>query len=141
MFISRKSFLLYLSSIALYPFLKSLEALEMVTLDQNFKYIYGNPKLQASFLHFLENVFHIYPPKNFHQLIKQHSKQHLDDEHIYKAIQKDLPGIKPFLSELRYALPALKKQRKEMLAQSTSLLGELKSFSGYLEVGTPGRYI
>ena len=63
------------------------------------------------------------------------------DEEIYKSVQDGLPKIKPFLSELTYALPALKKQKKEMSTQVLSLMDDVRTIDGYLEIGSTGRYI
>ena len=51
------------------------------------------------------------------------------------------PRIKPFLADLRLALPSLAKQKAEMLRQTLELLGERKRINGYLEIGTTGRYV
>lgn len=55
-------------------------------------------------------------------------------------MQARLPGIKPLLGDLTYALPALRKQQGEMLRQTLFLLGERKRVNGYVELGTVGRY-
>jgi SAM-dependent methyltransferase len=66
---------------------------------------------------------------------------HKEDEAIYRDIQKNLPTIKPFLSELFYALPSLGKQKREMARQTLELLGNKNELNGYIEIGTTGRYI
>jgi SAM-dependent methyltransferase len=65
----------------------------------------------------------------------------LNDKDIYQQVQAGLPKIKPFLAELTHALPALKKQKREMARQTMSLLNGRRSFDGYLEIGSTGRYI
>jgi hypothetical protein len=40
-----------------------------------------------------------------------------------------------------YALPALKKQKIEMLRQSQELLDEKMNIINYLEIGSTGRYV
>ncbi|MFO1518713.1 MAG: methyltransferase domain-containing protein [bacterium] len=107
----------------------------------NFRYIYLNPKLKEAFYPFLQNVFHLFPEKEFHKLIGEVSSQYATDREIYEKIQAALPKIKPFLSSLTYALPALRKQKQEMARQTRVLLDGVKSVKGYLEIGTTGRYI
>ncbi len=90
---------------------------------------------------FLQNVYNIYPEDKFHFLIKEISEKYTSDEDIYREIQKELPTIKPFLSDLRYAIPALSKQKKEMAEQTLQLLDKNKVYNGYVEIGSTGRYI
>lgn len=113
----------------------------LVSSIGNFDYIYGNALYKKEFLDFLINVFHLYPENKLHALIEGHAKPGKSDEYIYKILQKDLPSIKPPLSDLTYALPALAKQKKVMAAQTVELLGSRKEFNNYLEVGSTGRYL
>jgi SAM-dependent methyltransferase len=106
-----------------------------------FKSVFSNPKWSDDFYRFLQVIFHLYPEDKFHHLIAATTKEKNTDEEIYKAVQAGLPKIKPFLSELTLALPALKKQKKEMARQVLQLLGDKKEINGYLEIGSTGRYI
>lgn len=106
----------------------------------NFKAIYGDPALNAAFLRFLTNVFHLFPEKRLHRLIEDAANASKSDREIYALVQARLPEIKPFLAELRYALPALSKQKDEMVAQTLALLGTQRRIDGYLELGSSGRY-
>jgi len=106
-----------------------------------FKAVFSDPKCSDDFYRFLQVVFHLYPEDKFHHLIADTTKAKATDEEIYKAVQGGIPKIKPFLSELTFALPALKKQKKEMSAQVLQLLGKKKNINGYLEIGSTGRYI
>lgn len=107
----------------------------------NFRAIYGNEELRGKFLQFLQNVYSIYPDKEFHALILKSTQDNETDEDIYKAIQKDLPEITPFLSLLRYSLPSLSKQKDEMERQAAILLADKKTAVNYVEIGTPGRHV
>jgi len=111
-----------------------------LTGSSNFKAIYGDPRLKAEFLLFLTNVFHVFPEQPLHRLIEEAATSGKTDREIYALVQSRLPGIKPFLAEVRYALPALSKQKDEMVAQTLDLLGARRSINGYLEIGTTGRY-
>ncbi|MFT3687434.1 MAG: methyltransferase domain-containing protein [Phycisphaerales bacterium] len=106
-----------------------------------FKTVFSDTVWSDKFYRFLQVIFHLYPEDKFHHLIKKMSDEQQTDEEIYKAIQVGLPKIKPFLSEFTLALPALKKQKKEMSRQVLELLGNKTSIDGYLEIGSTGRYI
>lgn len=106
-----------------------------------FKSIFSDKIWSDKFYRFLQVIFHLYPEDKFHYLIAETTKAVNTDEEIYKKIQADLPKIKPFLSELTLALPALKKQKREMSNQVLQLLGNKKKINGYLEIGSTGRYI
>src|SRR6187455_1461959 len=100
-----------------------------------FKTVFSNTKWSDDFYRFLQVIFHLYPEDKFHHLIAVTSKEKNTDEEIYKTVQANLPKIKPFLSELTLALPALKKQKKEMARQVIQLLGSKTKINGYLEIG------
>ncbi len=106
----------------------------------NFNYIYSNKNHKQEFYHFLTNVFHLFPEDKMHLLISDASRLSNFDEEVYKSLQKNIKGIKPFLSDLSYAIPALKKQKKVMAAQTKKLLST-KHIDGYLEIGSEGRYL
>jgi SAM-dependent methyltransferase len=106
-----------------------------------FKSVFSNTKLNDDFYRFLQEIFHIYPEDKFHFLLASTAKDKGTDAEIYNSTQENLGKIKPFLSELTLALPALKKQKKEMARQVRVLLGEQKTVNGYLEIGSTGRYI
>jgi SAM-dependent methyltransferase len=106
-----------------------------------FKAVFNDTKWSDDFYRFLQVIFHLYPEDKFHQLIKEETAAGKTDEEIYKSVQSKLKSIKPFLSELTYALPALKKQKKEIARQTLALLGDIKQINGYAEIGSTGRYI
>ncbi len=107
----------------------------------NFKYIYANDQYRTEFFPFLVNVFHLYPEKEFHQAIFEATKMNDADAAIYQELQQKIKTIKPFLSEISYALPALNKQKKIISKQTVELLSGRKHIDGYLEIGSTGRYI
>jgi ubiquinone/menaquinone biosynthesis C-methylase UbiE len=110
-------------------------------MPSEFKAVFLDNKWSDDFYRFLQVIFHLYPEDKFHLLIATTSKEKNWDEEIFKSVQSDLPKIKPFLSELTLALPALKKQKKEMSNQVLQLLGNKTNINGYLEIGSTGRYI
>ncbi|SEK50856.1 Methyltransferase domain-containing protein [Chitinophaga rupis] len=110
-------------------------------MQSEFKAVFSDTKWSDDFYRFLQVIFHLYPEDKFHHLIAATTKEKASDEEIYKTVQQKLPGIKPFLSEFTFALPALKKQKKEMARQVLQLLGERRKIDGYLEIGSTGRYI
>jgi FAD/FMN-containing dehydrogenase/SAM-dependent methyltransferase len=106
-----------------------------------FRRVFSDVRLHDGFYRFLQTVYRLYPEDRFHTLIKDACARHADDEAIYRDVQERLPRLKPFLSELTYALPSLRKQKDEMARQTQELLGERRDFRGYVEIGTPGRYV
>ncbi len=106
-----------------------------------FKSVYLETVCRDNFFLFLQNVYNIYPEGKFHVLIKNSSQKHRTDQDIYLQIQKELPNIKPFMSDIRYAIPALTKQKKEMATQTLELIDKNKTYNGYVEIGSTGRYI
>lgn len=106
----------------------------------NFHIVYDDVRARDRFFLFLQNVYHLYPESRFHQLIIDTTQEFQTDRDIYVKLQERLDGIKPFLSEATYGLPALKKQKAEMARQTTELLGSSTKLSGYVEIGTTGRY-
>ncbi|GAB3990839.1 hypothetical protein GCM10028807_18910 [Spirosoma daeguense] len=106
-----------------------------------FHAVFDKTKPRDAFYRFLQVVFHLYPEDKFHHLIGEVTKTETSDERIYKTIQNRLSSIKPFLSELTYALPALKVQKKEMTRQMLELLPVGAQVNGYVEIGSTGRYI
>lgn len=114
---------------------------KMKDANSEFKSIFSETKWSDKFFLFLQNVYNIYPENEFHMLIQQAVKSNNTDADIYADIQRKLPQIKPFLAELRFALPALIKQKKEMTRQTLELLDEHIKIDGYVEIGSTGRYI
>lgn len=114
---------------------------ERPTEGSEFLTVYGNTESRDDFYRFLQVIYHLYPEDRFHQLIIDACERHNTDEAIYADVAAGLPGIKTFLSELTYALPALKTQKKEMAAQTAAILPKPSSFDGYLEIGSTGRYV
>ncbi len=107
----------------------------------NFKQIYSSSTYKKEFYKFLQNVFNLFPEKDFHKLIDDTAAVKSDDQSIYVAVQSKLDEITPVLSTFRYSLPALLKQKDEMARQAVVLLGEGGTYNGYLEVGSSGRYL
>lgn len=110
-------------------------------MKSEFKIVFTDTKRSDDFYRFLQLIFHLYPEDKFHYLISTISREKETDEEIYKGIQENLSKIKPFLSELTFALPALKKQKKEMAKQVLEVMENRKQIDGYLEIGSTGRYI
>lgn len=107
----------------------------------NFAFIYANDERRAAFRLFLANVFHLFPENEFDALIASCVQRDARDPAVYAALERELPTIAPTLGLVRYALPTLQKQKREMAEQSATLLGDARSFQGYLELGSHGRYL
>ncbi|MFC3194087.1 FAD-binding protein [Marinicella sediminis] len=106
-----------------------------------FRAVFNDTEQKDAFYRFLQVVFRLYPEDRFHHLIDQHVNQHETDEDIYNALRQQLPSIKPFLADLTYGLPALKKQKQVMADQTLHLLDKRTAINGYLEIGSTGRYV
>lgn len=113
----------------------------MNATSSEFKTVFSDTKMRDDFYRFLQVVFHLYPEDRFHHLIAEVCASKSTDQEIYTEVQRRLKEIKPFLSELTYALPALKKQKREMTRQTLELLADTKRINGYVEIGSTGRYI
>ena len=109
--------------------------------SSNFRFIYNNSVYKENFYQFLVNVFHLYPELEFHQLISAITKRSLSDQEIYLEVQSKLNEISSFFAPLQYAIPALNKQKELIADQTQVLLHNKDKFSGYLEIGTTGRYL
>lgn len=107
----------------------------------NFKRIYTTPADREAFKPFLENVFHLYPDDELHRLINVLTSRYDTDGEIYRHLSERLPEVTPRLAAFRYALPALRKQKAEMAAQTVAFLGDDRTVTGYAEIGTTGRYL
>jgi len=116
-------------------------ALPALSIDSEFKQVYGFVESRDNFYRFLQVVYHLYPEDRFHSLIMKACEQFATDEQIYQALVEGLPGIKPFLSDFTMALPSLMKQKRVITAQTARLLNETGSLKGYLEIGSTGRYV
>jgi SAM-dependent methyltransferase len=110
-------------------------------VPSEFKSVLGDVRWHDALYKFLQNIYRLYPEDRFHALIKTATQELDNDEAIYRSIQRQLPSIKPFHADLTYALPSLFKQKKEMARQTLDLLGVMRSFNGYAEIGSTGRYI
>lgn len=107
----------------------------------NFKAIYGNDKTKSAFLGYLKNVYSLYPENQFHELIDRATQTGSTDKEIYQKIQSQISTITPYFFELRWTIPAMRKERDEMVRQTFEMLGKLKSVNGYMELGSTGRYL
>jgi SAM-dependent methyltransferase len=139
--ISRRTLLRLLAAAIAYAGASREARAEIAAAPSNFKAIYSDRRLRERFYLFLKNVFHLYPEERFHQLIIDASTTGGSDREIYETVQKGLPTIEPRLSKLTYALPALAKQKEEMARETAWLLGPTRAVKGYVEIGTPGRYV
>ncbi|MDH3645097.1 MAG: FAD-dependent oxidoreductase, partial [Gammaproteobacteria bacterium] len=108
--------------------------------DSEFQAVFAKTRWHDGFYLFLQNIFHLYPEDRFHALIKEACAEHHSDEAMYRHIQERLPGIKTPLGDLTHSLPALRKQKAVMAAQTLELLDSRTEIDGYLEIGTTGRY-
>ena len=78
---------------------------------------------------------------SFHRLIESATQAGKTDREIYAFVQSRQKSIEPIFSQVRYALPALARQKGEMARETVALLGARRPIDGYMEIGTTGRYV
>lgn len=113
----------------------------IMSTNSEFQQVFSDTQQRDAFFHFLQVVYNLYPEEKFHHLIVEACQQKNSDREIYELVQQGLPKIKPFLADLRYGLPALKKQKQEMSRQTMALLQGQELINGCMEIGAPARYI
>lgn len=106
----------------------------------NFRAIYGDPRARARFKLFLANVFHLYSEDALDALIAECVARDPRDPAVFRQLAARLYEVDETLGAFRYALPALAKQKREMAEQTVKLLGAGAKLTGYLELGSHGRY-
>jgi FAD/FMN-containing dehydrogenase/SAM-dependent methyltransferase len=106
-----------------------------------FHQVMGDTRWHDRLYLFLQNVYRLYREDRFHALIREACDHHETDEGVYRELLERLPRISPFLQPLRFALPSLAKQKREMTRQTLELLGDRRRLAGCLEIGTTGRYV
>ncbi|MEQ1916069.1 MAG: FAD-binding protein, partial [Gallionella sp.] len=106
-----------------------------------FHRVYGDTRQADSFYQFLQNIFNVVPHEKLHTLICQGISSHASDEAIYRHIQSGLNEITPSHAPLTYAIPSLRIQKQEIAAETKTLLSLDAPLDGYVEIGSPGRYV
>ena len=141
---NRREFVAALGALLATPLNSRVLAADTVELSRdlgNFRYIYSNPRLKEEFLNFLINVFHLYPEHELHKTMARLATSLETDRQIYDALQEEMGDLRPFLGALRYAIPALRKQKRIMASQTLMLIDPDATYDGHLEIGSTGRYI
>lgn len=103
--------------------------------------VYGDLRSRDDFYRFLQVIYHLYPEEKFHRLIIEACERYDTDQAIYEDVSRRLPTIRTALSDLTYALPALRVQKREMVRQTKAILPGSVELDGYLEIGSTGRYV
>ncbi|MEM7181795.1 MAG: FAD-binding protein [Spirochaetota bacterium] len=116
---------------------------QQITDKSEFRQVFASTKYSDALYLFLQNVFRVYQEDVFFTHIKEISQKHQHDRDIYLELLQKTKEIKPFLADIRYGLPSLYKQKKEMLTQTLQLLNAqgIKELPNYAEIGSTGRYI
>ncbi len=140
----RREFAVGLGALLATPLFSRMLAADAAAVSRdvgNFRYIYSDPLLKEEFLNFLTNVFHLYPEHELHETLARLAMKIDSDRQVYEALQAEMVDLSPFLGALRYAIPALKKQKQIMASQTLMLIDPDATYDGHLEIGSPGRYI
>jgi SAM-dependent methyltransferase len=141
---NRREWISTLGALLAAPYATNVLADEPVVITKsigNFRYVYSNAQLRREFLNFLTNVFHLYPENELHDALARLSLSGDSDQQVYEALQAAMGDISPFLGALRYAIPALRKQKRIMAEQTLMLIDPQANYDGHLEIGSTGRYI
>jgi FAD/FMN-containing dehydrogenase/SAM-dependent methyltransferase len=105
-----------------------------------FKRLFADTKIHDGVYLFLQNVYGLYPEKDFFGLISEEIRCEPTDQAIYEGIQRRIGEVTPMMWSLRRALTALVKQKRVIARQTEELLGSGTKINGYAEIGTPGRH-
>ena len=108
----------------------------------DFQQVISEPTKHDGLYRFLQNIYREYPEDRFHALIKQLVDRHgCSDEAIYRNLLRELPAIRPTAAQLMYSWPALRRHKIEVAQQTMAMLGSKQSVTGYMEIGSNGRYL
>ena len=108
----------------------------------DFQQVISEPTKHDGLYRFLQNIYREYPEDRFHALIKQLVDRHgCSDEAIYRNLLRELPAIRPTAAQLMYSWPALRRHKIEVAQQTVAMLGSKQSVTGYMEIGSNGRYL
>ena len=108
----------------------------------DFQQVISEPTKHDGLYRFLQNIYREYPEDRFHALIKQLVDRHgSSDEAIYRNLLRELPAIRPTAAQLMYSWPALRRHKIEVAQQTVAMLGSKQSVTGYMEIGSNGRYL
>ena len=103
-----------------------------------FHRVFGDVGLSDAFYRFLQTVFRTVPEDRFHHLIADACKRHRDEEAVYRYVQQELKGIKPFLSELTLRGAVAVQAEAGNGGADPAVLGSRRRFEGYVEIGSQG---
>ena len=117
------------------------EPVDILAGDSEFLGIHASREWSDRLYEFLRVVFNLYPEDRFAGLISDACDELDSDEAIYRHVQSGLGSIKPFGHLFRHAIPTVRTQKRELTSQTLRLLGDRRSFDGYLEIGSTGFYI
>jgi len=106
------------------------------------------PELKKGLEGFLTHIFTLLPARPLSDLIGTISLQSENDQESYRRLIKGLPSVSKhssysFAHHTKFfyrSFQPLTKQVDEMTRQTKQLV-KTKSIQGYLEIGTPGRYV
>jgi SAM-dependent methyltransferase len=109
--------------------------------NHDYKIVIENPVLSSKLMQFFEYIFTVYPAQKYHNLVTKAVVESSNDQEAYRYIIDHLSTLEQSrFTTLVTSLASLKQQRNELADQAALFLGD-KKIDGYLELGTPGRYI
>lgn len=106
-----------------------------------YKEVLNNPKQEKKLEAFLQYIFTPFPHKAYLKLIKEETLKNDNDEATFQSLKTKLANITPsYFSKMKEIIRSLTVQ-KEVIARQTAQFIKNKPIKGYLEIGSPGRYI
>ena len=116
----------------------------------HYRTIMADPKARKELESFFIYVFNIFDPQRFLAAIDlaikraQEAGRELNDRNVYEELAKVLPQFAPgFWQRTTNSISSLRQQQLEMANQTVQALKTvgIAPINGYVEIGTPGRYI
>lgn len=107
-----------------------------------YRSVFGDSEKRAHFKNFLENIFQQLDTEPFFTLIDDILKHATTDEDIYTELQARIGEAQTGAIATAFrALGALRGQVKAVSEQFAESVPEDKTFDGYVELETPGRFV
>lgn len=104
--------------------------------------IMSSEKSKDEFAGFLKNVLQRVDTEKFYTLLKDVMTYNDTHDEIYSELQRRLGEIMPgTVSSLKRILNSLSAIKHDLADQAASLIGDVKTINGLVEIGYPGRFV
>lgn len=106
-----------------------------------FHRVYARVPTRDAFYRHLQASPHGFAADSLHAFVRHACRTHGEAADIYRHLQQQLPAMRAGLAAWRRARPRRLQQQYAFRHGALELLGERRQLSGYLEVGSAGRYL